>query len=134
MFTYAILDVGHEIIFDLYYGELALDDLRIVNKVLKESTGHIDFVADNDGYYSYCVQQTTDSNDIPTRLDLAVKYGYDGDHYDKLIKEHNFDTVNLQVHKLNDVLTMTLNEADYQKHKEVSYHDQTEKMNTAALW
>ncbi len=63
-----------------------------------------------------------------------MKYGYDNDHYDALVKEHNFDTVNLQVHKLNDLLTLTLNEADYQKHKEVAYHDQTEKMNTAALW
>jgi hypothetical protein len=39
-----------------------------------------------------------------------------------------------QVHKLNDMMTMTLNEADYQKHKEVEYHTQTERMNMAALW
>jgi hypothetical protein len=32
------------------------------------------------------------------------------------------------------MMTMTLNEADYQKHKEVEYHTQTERMNMAALW
>eukprot|EP01035_Chromulina_nebulosa_P017177 gene17177-22693_t len=29
---------------------------------------------------------------------------------------------------------MTINEADYQKHKEVEYHTQTEAMNKAVLW
>ena len=117
----------------MYYGALGSPDQQIMNKVLKEPNGHVDFVADNDGYYSYCVQQAA-ARDTQTRLDLKVSYGYDNDHYEKLVVEHNFDTVNLQVHKLNDILTMTLNEADYQKHKEVLYHDSTEKMNNAALW
>jgi len=29
---------------------------------------------------------------------------------------------------------MTLNEADYQKHKEVDHHAETESMNVATLW
>ena len=65
---------------------------------------------------------------------MKILYGFDSEHYEKLIKDHNFDAVNLQVHKLNDLLTMTLNEADFQKHKEVDYHYDTEKMNNAALW
>lgn len=118
----------------MYYGALGSPDQQIMNKVFKEESGHVDFTADNDGFYSYCVVQPTAFEKTPTRLDLKVSYGYDNEHYEKLVVEHNFDTVNLQVHKLNDILTMTLNEADYQKHKEVLYHDSTEKMNNAALW
>src|SRR5688500_15108398 len=95
LFAYTIMDKDLEIIFDLYYGAVASIEQQIVNKVLKEPVGHIDFVADNDGFFSYCVQQTTDSKDTPTRLDLSVKYGYDAEHYEELIKAHNFDTVNL---------------------------------------
>ncbi len=105
-----------------------------MNKVFKDSAGRVDYTADNDGVYSYCVQQAPGTQTDPTRLELVTKIGYDSDHYEKLIKEHNFDTVNLQVHKLNDLLTLTLNEADFMKHKEAVYHEKTKKINNAALW
>jgi hypothetical protein len=133
-FKYEILDEGREIIFDLFYGTDPKPELQIMHKILTEASGHVDFTADNDGHYSYCVMQSTQYQQIPSRLSLHLVYGFDDEHYDKLIKEHNFDEVNLQVHKLNDLLTMSLNEADFQKHKEVEYHDETEKMNNAALW
>lgn len=68
------------------------------------------------------------------RFQMTLNYGFDSDYYSKLAKKYDYDAINLQVHKLNDMLTLTLNEADYQKHKEVEYHDVTEKMNNAALW
>jgi len=40
----------------------------------------------------------------------------------------------MEVHKLNDMMSMTLDEADFQKHKEVDFHKETEKMDNAALW
>ena len=95
----------------------------------------MDFTADNDGYYSICVAQSVAVPvEHPTRLKLAINYGYDNEYYEKLLKEHNFDAVNMEVHKLNDMMTMTLNEADFQKHKEVDYHLETEKMDNATLW
>jgi hypothetical protein len=133
-FNYDILDKEREVMFDLYYGSQPRQDVQIMHKVLSESSGHIDFTADNDGTYCYCVLQSGQYQQEPTKMAISVKYGFDDEHYDKLIKEHNFDAVNAQVHKLNDLLTMTLNEADYQKHKEVDFHAETEKMNNAALW
>jgi hypothetical protein len=131
-FNYEIYDDGREIIFDLYYGTNPDPAVQIMHKILTEKVGHIDFTADNDGVFSYCLSQN--SGDLPTRTKMLINYGFDSEHYEKLIKEHNFDAINLQVHKLNDLLTMTLNEADFQKHKEVDYHDETERMNNAALW
>lgn len=131
-FTYDIMDEGKEVIFDLYYGSNADPAMQIQHKILSEKLGHVDFTADNDGLYLYCLSQN--NADLPVRTKITLNYGFDSEHYEKLIKDHNFDAVNLQVHKLNDLLTMTLNEADFQKHKEVDYHDDTEKMNNAALW
>lgn len=135
VFAYEILDSGHEVEFNLYYGALAVQDLHISHKTLSDPVGHVDFTADNDGYYSICVEQSkTLKTDHPTRLKLSINYGYDNEYYEKLLKEHNFDAVNMEVHKLNDMMTMTLNEADFQKHKEVDYHSETEKMDNATLW
>lgn len=134
VFSYEQLDKGNEIGFDLYYGALALPEQQIMHKVFTEPTGHIDFSADNDGYYSYCLQLPPTSAEPAVRFQMTLNYGFDSDYYEKLAKKYDYDAINLQVHKLNDMLTLTLNEADYQKHKEVEYHDVTEKMNNAALW
>jgi len=133
-FTYQIFDKDHELIFDLYYGSTPRPDMQIMHKILSDSRGHIDFTADNDGMFSYCLVQSSQYQKIPVKFSMSISYGFDSEHYEKLIKEHNFDSVNLQVHKLNDLLTMTLNEADFQKHKEVEYHEQTEMINNTALW
>lgn len=58
----------------------------------------------------------------------------DQEYYEKLAKDEKFDTVNTETHRINDLLMMTINEADYQKHKEVKYHKETERMNNAVLW
>lgn len=134
VFSYELLDKGNEIGFDLYYGALALPDQQIMHKVFTESSGHVDFSADNDGFYSYCLQLPPTSSEPVVRFQMTLNYGFDSDYYAKLAKKYDYDAINLQVHKLNDMLTLTLNEADYQKHKEVEYHDITEKMNNAALW
>ena len=135
VFVFNLIDDDHTIGFDLYYGVKPLKELHIMHQIIDDSRVDVEYTTDNDGYYCYCVQQilSKDTNE-PSRLSLRLNYGFDEDHYEKLMKDHNFDAVNLQVHKLNDLLTMTLNEADYQKHKEVEYHEETEKMNSAALW
>lgn len=135
VFNYEIYDsqdVG-KIGFSLYYGTLPDKSLQIKADELKTKEGTVDYVADNDGFYCYCLTQLETLNS-PTRIEFLLTYGFDDKYYTKLLDEHNFDSVNLLVHKLNDILTMTLNEADYQKHKEVDYHIETEKMNNAALW
>eukprot|EP00981_Chlorochromonas_danica_P008797 scaffold2312_cov165-Ochromonas_danica.AAC.37 len=133
-FTYKI-DSKRDVLFDLYYGAQPKAELQIIHKSLSESTGHIDFTADNDGVYSYCLSTADRIKEVaPVKFSVTLTYGFDSEHYKKLIQSHNFDAVNLLVHKLNDVLTLTLNEADYQKHKEVDYHKDTEKMNMGALW
>lgn len=133
-FTYSLLDKKQELMFDLYYGGKPRVELQVMHKVVSGIKGHVDFTADNDGLYTYCLSKSEFSSAGAAKISVSLTYGFDSDHYKKLVESHNFDAVNLQVHKLNDILTMTLNEADYQKHKEVEYHADTEKMNMAALW
>ena len=107
-----------------------------------------------------CVSKSTEAHKKdPTRFKLIINYGYDEEYYEKLSKEQNYDGIittisiliifvlsftnlititiiglNMEVHKLNDMMSMTLDEADFQKHKEVDFHKETEKMDNAALW
>jgi hypothetical protein len=105
-----------------------------MHKVLSNAVDHVDFMADNSGFYSVCVSKATLSEKHPVRFKLIVNYGYDSEYYEKLSNEQNFDVLNMEVHKLNDLMVMTLNEADYQKHNEVDFHKETEDMDNAALW
>jgi len=134
-----ILDEENKVDFSIYYGEKPVPSLLIMQKTISEAVGHEDFVADNDGAYSICVAQNMDSVEHeghPVRFKLTINYGYDNEYYEKLGKEQNFDLLNLEVHKLNDMMTMTLNEADYQKHKEVSKRESEKcgKVGFASSW
>ncbi len=134
VFTYEVLDAGHKIDFELFYGQNdAVSDNMIMHRVFETATGHIDFVTDASGYYTYCLKQL-ESDDKSTRFKLIVNYGFDDEYYEKLSEEQKIDAINTETHKINDLLLMTINEADYQKHKEVKYHSLTERMNKTVLW
>ena len=134
VFAYELMDSHSAITLSLYYGHMAIPDMKI-KEINVETMGsnHLDFVADNDGYYSLCLEQNG-SHKERSRFKLIINYGYDSEYYEKLSNEQHFDQVNMEVHRLNDQMTMILNEADFQKHKEISFHIETEKMNSAALW
>ena len=135
VFLYELMDPTSELSLSLYYGLEALPDMKIKEIVVsKTEQKHLDFVADNDGYYCICFQQKNGSLHNLSRLKLIINYGYDSEYYEKLSNEQHFDQINMEVHRLNDQMTMILNEADFQKHKEIQYHLDTEKMNSAALW
>lgn len=138
VFAYEILDAGHTAEFKMHYGSSPSDGVLIMTKQFIKPIGHIDFTTDNDGIYSICLKKTehdkSDAKAVPTRIKMSVNYGHDAEYYEKLNKKENFEIINMEVLKLNDMMTMTLNEADYQKHKEVEYHILTERMNIAALW
>jgi len=135
VFNYEILDAGHLIDFELSYGqsEVPNEDSIIMKRQFDTATGHIDFITDASGYFTYCLKQVK-SDDVSTRFKLLVSYGFDDEYYEKLSEEQKIDVVNTETHKINDLLLMTINEADYQKHKEVKYHTQTERMNRTVLW
>lgn len=40
----------------------------------------------------------------------------------------------MEIHKLNDIMSLTLNEADFQKHKEAVFHQETEDMQIETIW
>lgn len=127
VFAYEILDLSHEVDFTLYYGRKPKEDMLIMQRQFVKPIGHIDHVTDNDGMYTICLSQAAfdefDNPSQPTRLKLTVNYGYDNEYYENLSKKEHFEAINMEIHKLNDMVTMTLNEADYQKHKEVSNVD-----------
>lgn len=127
------MDNNHKIGFDLYYGSEPVKELQITHKVFSAAVGSYEYVTDNSGKYSYCLSQI-ENEDFSTRFKIVVNYGFDPEYYEKMNKDKKFDPVNLELHKLNDMLSLTLNEADFQKHKELEYHSQTEKMESAVLW
>lgn len=133
VFAYELLDT-EPVLLILAYGQGSIEELKIKELTVEKGAGHIDFVADNDGAYSVCVELKDKAALTTSRFKLAINYGYDSEYYEKLSTEQHFDQINMEVHRLNDQMTMILNEADFQKHKEIQYHLQTEKMNSAALW
>jgi len=139
-FFYEILDAGDVLMFDMYYGRVADEKMSIMHEKLSNPAGSIEYVTDVDGYHVYCVSQPhnpgkpAEKQDVPARFKVLVYYGYGETHYQKIAKEQEFDAVNLDIRKLNDMLDLAINEADYQKYKELEYHDETETMNAATLW
>ena len=67
-------------------------------------------------------------------MKLSINYGYDNEYYEKIAKQEDYDPMIMEVHKLNDMITLALNEAAYQKNKEMSYHAETERINNSLVW
>ena len=107
--------------------------MQITHKVFVDAVGEFEYVTDNNGKYTYCIQQVA-QEDFPTRFKININYGFDPDYYEKLSKEKKYNPTNIELHRVNDMLSLAINEADYQKHKEVEYHAQTEEMNNAVIW
>ena len=70
VFNYEIMDEEHSIGCNMYYGSEANNDMRILGKKIHK-TGHIDFVADNEGAYSICLSQTN-VYEFPTVMTLLI--------------------------------------------------------------
>jgi len=159
-FHYEVLDAGDKATFSLYYGKEAAADMVIMVVTLEEAKGAIDYVTDVDGAHTYCLTQDTQpvslaalqhpevhaADDVAsggagtrasahtTRVLLHINYGWTREHYASIAAEENFDAVNMEIREVNDMLDLALAEADYQKYKEMEYHEETEAMNQAALW
>mmetsp|Transcript_22675 Transcript_22675/g.33141 ORF Transcript_22675/g.33141 Transcript_22675/m.33141 type:complete len:204 (+) Transcript_22675:75-686(+) len=131
-FSYEVLDKGDEVEFELFSGAVVNAEARIKQKILKES-GHIDYETAGDGFHTLCFSQKP-AKDRVTRFQLTIEYGHDAEHYEQLAKDQNVEPINLEMRKINDEMSLILNEADYMKHKEVEFHEETEAMNSAALW
>ena len=139
-FFYEILDAEEVVSFKMYYGAVADSKMSIMNEQLSNPAGSIEYVTDVDGDHLYCMSKPVNPDDppgtqnVPVRFKILVNYGYGDAHYQKIAKEQEFDAVNLDIRKLNDMMDLAIMEADYQKYKEMEYHEDTEKMNAATLW
>ncbi len=135
-FLYVALDAGNPFEFTLYYEDKIDKEMLIMRKQLVERKGEIKYTTDNDGAYTFCVKQThMKESDVPARLQVVVYFGYDIVH-DKssLSKEEHYDIVNRNLRVLNDMIDLTMTEADYQKEREMEHHSDTLAMNSAAIW
>jgi len=130
--NYNVLENDGDVDLSLHYGILGSSDLMILSRTVTSTPSHFDYTTDNDGYYCICVRSKSETRS--SRVSLHIIYGYDSDYYKKLAEEEKFDDINLDVHILNDQMNLILREADYQKHKEVEFHDRTEEMNSGSLW
>lgn len=72
--------------------------------------------------------------ETPTRVTLRLTYGYDADYYERIAKQEDYEPVNMEVHRLNDATQLALNEAAFQKKREVDYHAETERINNSLVW
>jgi hypothetical protein len=132
--SYGVMDPGHEVEFSLHYGISGSADLLILSKSIASDKAHTDYTTDNDGHHSACFLQKKSDSARKTRFTLSIVYGYDTDYYNKLAEKEHFDAVNIEVHQLNDQMNLILHETDYQKHKEVAFHEDTERMQSSTLW
>jgi hypothetical protein len=139
-FFYEVLDANHIVQLSLYYGKDPNTEMTILNQDLHDSSGSVKYVTDIDGIHTWCLNQklklNTDPNAHapPSRVKMHISYGYDSEYYERVASENNFDAVNMDVRKINDMMDLALNEADFQKYKEIEYHDETESNNNAMLW
>ena len=84
VFAYELMDTHAVVTLSLYYGHLAMPDMKIRTiSIESEGPNHLDFVADNDGYYSLCLEQNG-SHKEKSRFKLLINYGYDSEYYEKL--------------------------------------------------
>jgi hypothetical protein len=133
MFSYENMDKGQPVTFRLYYGIKKSEDLLIMSEDFDQANGHVNYIVDNSGYFTYCLEQSKNWGE-PTRIKMVITYGFDMAYYEKLAKNEAFDGMDVSVRELNDLLAIVLNEADYQKSKEVAFHAETENMNRGATW
>jgi hypothetical protein len=135
-FLYEAVDAVNPFEFSLYYGNKASSDMEIMKKQLVEREGEIKYTTDNDGIYTFCVVQThVKPSDAPARLKIVVYFGYDIVHKkSSSSKEEHYDVVNRNLRVLNDMIDLTMTEADYQKEREMEHHSNTLAMNSAAVW
>lgn len=123
----------------LYYGSEARKDMEVLRKSLVERKGEVKYMTDNDGVYTFCASQSSKKeSDPPSRLSIIVHYGYDIVHKGVPVtdgsNEHHYDVVNRNLQILNDMIDLTMTEADYQKVRELDHHIDTLAMNSAAVW
>ena len=136
VFGYEVMDGEKSVEFTLYYGSQAASNQLILSKKLHK-IGHIDFITDNDGPFALCVAAMGEKGEInasPVRLSLTISYGHDEEYYAKIAKEEAYDPMNMEVHKLSDQINFALNEAGYQREKEIKYHQETERINSSLIW
>lgn len=126
----------------LYYGSEVKKEMQVMAKSLVEMKGAVKYMTDNDGEYTLCMSQTMKkATDPPARLKMVVYSGYDVVHKDVHSTdadgsrdEHHYDIVNQNLQILNDMIDLTMTEADYQKVRELDHHIDTLAMNSAAIW
>ena len=140
-FMYEAVDMNsNPFELSLYYGVEINKQMEVMTKTLVERKGEVKYMTDNDGEYTLCVSQTMKkASDPPARLKLNVHYGYDIIHKDmnsaeKSRHEHHYDIVNRNLQILNDMIDLTMTEADYQKVRELDHHINTLAMNSTAIW
>ena len=137
MILYDILDAENHNVNDLatlslHYGNSGDINLQIMNHTIFNNNGHISYLTDNDGNYCLCIKNDNNNHNI-FRIKLSILYGYDKYYYKNIIKKNYYSDIHASIHYLNDQMNLILNEADFQKHKEVLYHDSAENTGNASL-
>jgi hypothetical protein len=99
---------------------------------MDEEKGHVKFATVKDGFHSLCIVPSKVTK--PTKIGLEVRYGKPEAFYTDLAKEAHIDLLEASIMRLNAQMGQILNEADYMKDKEVLFHQQCERTNSAARW
>ncbi|TFJ88276.1 hypothetical protein NSK_000625 [Nannochloropsis salina CCMP1776] len=106
---------------------------KMVQQVqMNEEKGQFKFATVKDGFHSLCIVPHTVTK--PTKVGLEVTYGKSDAYYADLAKEAHIDLLEASIMHLNAQMGQILNEADYMKDKEVLFHQQCERTNSAARW
>mmetsp|Transcript_22265 Transcript_22265/g.29115 ORF Transcript_22265/g.29115 Transcript_22265/m.29115 type:complete len:203 (-) Transcript_22265:185-793(-) len=70
----------------------------------------------------------------PLRVGLSIEVGQTEEYYKDLAVKEHLSEFQVHIAQMTDDLTQILNEADYMKEHEMTFHGQSEKMNAAAMY
>lgn len=100
---------------------------------LDKAHGVFRFATVNDKPHSLCLESPF--LDKASGVEIEIEYGLSEDYYTELYRKSNVEPLEAHLMKLNSKMSEVLSEADYMKDKEVMFHQQCERTNSASqIW
>lgn len=98
-------------------------------------TGKFSFTSQVGGEHLICVK-----SEPPTRLGRTFRFSFEveaGDRaidYSNVAKQEHLSAIEVEIRKLNDIISGVRQEQDYQRKREEQFRDATEGVNSKVVW
>eukprot|EP01112_Ceratiomyxa_fruticulosa_P023463 TRINITY_DN896_c0_g1_i2.p1 TRINITY_DN896_c0_g1~~TRINITY_DN896_c0_g1_i2.p1 ORF type:complete len:212 (+),score=55.73 TRINITY_DN896_c0_g1_i2:184-819(+) len=101
--------------------------------------GSFAFTADEQGTYTFCFKDTSRPSapvlQITSRtVDLTIKTGEEDKDYEEVAKRENLEPIEIELRKVEDIVSKVRDEMMYQKDREEALRDTNESTNSRVAW